>query len=153
MNLQLLQMAASLALAEFAELHVVHVWEAVGEGIMRTAFVSASEERISAYVSGVRRQHEAGLRALLEQAQASLGPEGLQYLKPQQHLVRGSASREIPALAQRLDADLIVMGTVGRSGIAGFFMGNTAETVLYQIDCSVLAVKPAGFVSPVGVED
>jgi nucleotide-binding universal stress UspA family protein len=153
LNLQLLQMAASLALAEFAELHVAHVWEAIGEGIMRSAFVSAPEERITAYVSGVRRQHEASLRTLLDQAQATLGPEGLQFLKPQQHLVRGSASREIPALAKRLDADLIVMGTVGRSGIAGFFMGNTAETVLYQIDCSVLAVKPAGFVSPVSVED
>jgi nucleotide-binding universal stress UspA family protein len=152
LNLQLLQMAASLALAEFAELHVAHVWEAAGEAIMRSAFASMPEERIAAYVNGVRRQHEASLKALLEQAQATLGSEGMQYLKPQQHVVRGSASREIPALARRLDVDLIVIGTVGRSGIAGLLMGNTAETVLYQIDCSVLAVKPAGFVSPVSVE-
>jgi nucleotide-binding universal stress UspA family protein len=153
LNLQLLQMATSLALAEFAELHVAHVWEAIGEGIMRSAFGSMPEERITAYVNGVRRQHETSLGAMLDQAEATLGPEGLQFLKPQQHLVRGSASREIPALAKRLDADLIVMGTVGRSGVAGFFMGNTAETVLYQIDCSVLAAKPAGFVSPVSLED
>jgi len=45
--------------------------------------------------------------------------------------------------------DLIVMGTVGRTGIPGLFIGNTAETVLRQVDCSVLTVKPWGFVTPV----
>jgi nucleotide-binding universal stress UspA family protein len=41
------------------------------------------------------------------------------------------------------------MGTVARTGVRGFIMGNTAETVLEQIDCSVLAIKPQGFVTPV----
>jgi nucleotide-binding universal stress UspA family protein len=48
--------------------------------------------------------------------------------------------------------DLIVMGTVGRSGISGLFIGNTAEKVLQKVDCSVLAVKPEGFVSPVKLD-
>ena len=65
--------------------------------------------------------------------------------------MRGSPSREIPALAKRLKADLVVMGTAGRSGIPGLIMGNTAETVLYQLDCSVVAIKPPGFVSPVAL--
>ena len=55
----------------------------------------------------------------------------------------------MPALANEIGAELIVMGTVGRTGIPGFFIGNTAETILNQIDCSVLTVKPHGFVSPV----
>lgn len=42
-----------------------------------------------------------------------------------------------------------IMGTVGRTGIPGFLIGNTAETVLRQVACSVLAVKPTGFVTPV----
>ena len=41
------------------------------------------------------------------------------------------------------------MGTVARTGIAGFVMGNTAEMVLRQLRGSVLAVKPPGFVTPV----
>lgn len=41
--------------------------------------------------------------------------------------------------------DLVVMGTVGRRGIKGFFMGNTAEKVLNNINCSVLAIKPKGW--------
>lgn len=32
-------------------------------------------------------------------------------------------------------------------------MGNTAETILSRVECSVLAVKPGGFVSPVNVDE
>jgi len=32
---------------------------------------------------------------------------------------------------------------------AGHLIGNTAEKILHQVDCSVLTVKPDGFVSPV----
>jgi hypothetical protein len=42
------------------------------------------------------------------------------------------------------------MGTLARSGIPGYIIGNTAERVLVGVDRSVLAVKPEGFVSPVG---
>jgi nucleotide-binding universal stress UspA family protein len=41
------------------------------------------------------------------------------------------------------------MGTVGRSGIPGLFIGNTAEEVLQNARASILAVKPPSFVSPV----
>ena len=81
-----------------------------------------------------------------------LGQDVLNYLKPQTHLVKGWARKEIPALAKQIEADLVVMGTVARTGVPGFIMGNTAETILNQIDCSVLAIKPPGFVTPVTLE-
>ncbi len=56
-------------------------------------------------------------------------------------------------IAKRIEADLIVMGTVARTGVPGLIMGNSAETILSQIDCSVLAIKPPGFVSPIRAED
>ncbi len=151
LNRQILEMAGSMALAEFAELHVVHVWEAIGEGVMRSASFRMPEEEVAAYLDGVRRHHEASLDALLHELESAMGSGTLAFLKPRTHLVRGSPSKEIPALAERLKADLVVMGTVGRSGIPGLIMGNTAETVLYQLDCSVVAIKPPGFVSPVAV--
>ena len=43
--------------------------------------------------------------------------------------------------------------TVVRIGVAGLFIGNTAEAILEQIECSVLAVKPEGFETPVSLED
>jgi nucleotide-binding universal stress UspA family protein len=58
----------------------------------------------------------------------------------------------ITSLTAKKRIDLIVMGTVGRTGIPGFLIGNTAETVLRQVNCSVLAVKPEGFVTPVKIE-
>jgi nucleotide-binding universal stress UspA family protein len=64
-------------------------------------------------------------------------------------LLKGDAEALIPALAKRKGVELIVMGTVCRTGIAGFIIGNTAENILQQVDCSVLTVKPEGFVSPV----
>lgn len=49
--------------------------------------------------------------------------------------------------------DLVIMGTLARSGVLGMLIGNTAEEVLDRIQCSVLALKPKGFVSPVRIPD
>jgi len=61
----------------------------------------------------------------------------------------GDAAEAIQRLVRKLEIDLLVMGTVCRTGIPGFLIGNTAERVLDVVDCSVLVVKPVGFVSPV----
>jgi universal stress protein E len=55
----------------------------------------------------------------------------------------------IPKYAQQLDAELVVLGTVGRQGISAALIGNTAEHVIDKLNCDVLAIKPDGFVSPV----
>ncbi|MGH7138761.1 MAG: universal stress protein, partial [Pirellulales bacterium] len=49
----------------------------------------------------------------------------------------------------RRHIDLLVMGTMARSGIPGVFIGNTAERLVTHLSCSLLAVKPADFVSPI----
>jgi len=152
-NRQILEMACIQAFSDFAELHVVNVWEAVAESAMRGAFMNTSEDKIAAYVEQGRQRHQANLDALIHDVIGSLGREAVDYLKPQVHLVKGRARKEIPALAKRLDADLVVMGTVARTGIPGIIMGNTAETILNLIDCSVLAIKPPGFLTPVTLED
>lgn len=65
------------------------------------------------------------------------------------HLPKGDQATVIPRLVRSHEIDLLVMGTVCRTGIPGFIIGNTAEKVLDTVDCSVLTVKPVGFVSPV----
>ena len=52
-------------------------------------------------------------------------------------------------MVQHHKVDLIAMGTVGRSGVKGLFLGSTAEKVLDHCDCSILTTKPDGFVSPI----
>jgi len=153
LNRQILEMASSLALSDFAELHIVHAWRAIGESAMRGALMHTPEDKIIAYVEQVRQQHAASLDGLMHEVTGNLGQDALDYLKPQAHLLKGWARKEIPALAKRIEADLVVMGTVARTGVPGFIMGNTAETILEQIDCSVLAIKPPGFVTPVTLEE
>lgn len=152
LNRQVMEMASSMALSDFAELHVVHAWEAIGESAMRSAFMRTPEEDIINYIEQVKRQHKANLNTLVNEITGNMKQDALDYLKPQTHLVKGSARKEIPELAKRIEADLVVMGTVARTGIPGFIMGNTAETILNQIDCSILAIKPPGFESPVTLE-
>ncbi|HEU5133505.1 MAG TPA: universal stress protein [Steroidobacteraceae bacterium] len=63
------------------------------------------------------------------------------------HLVEGNPSREIPRVAGKLGASIVVMGALSRSGLERVFIGNTAERVLGALNCDVLVVKPEGFVS------
>lgn len=65
------------------------------------------------------------------------------------HLSWGTPWKEVRRVAEQVRADLIAMGTVGRSGIKGLLMGNTAEKVLGACECSMLTVKPDSFVSPI----
>jgi nucleotide-binding universal stress UspA family protein len=107
------------------------------------------EAKVNAYVELVRRQREASMEKLINNVTSDVGQDAMTYLKPRVHLVKGWARKVIPALAKQIEADLVVMGTVARTGVPGFITGNTAESILNQIECSVLAIKPAGFVTPI----
>jgi len=153
LNRQILEMASSMALADSAELHIVHVWDAVDEDLFSAfSMEHVDEEKINVYVEANRRRHTDKLNSLIDYVVRDGMGGALKYLKPHKHLLRGSARKEIPLLAKKINVDLIVMGTVARTGISGFFIGNTAEMILNQINCSVLAIKPPGFVTPVTLD-
>ena len=65
------------------------------------------------------------------------------------HLLKGDAAEIIAGLSRELSTDLIVMGTIGRSGVSGLLIGNTAEDVLLTTRASVLTVKSEDFISPI----
>ena len=60
----------------------------------------------------------------------------------------GNPAREITALAHRIGADLIVMGTHGRSTIARLLHGSIAEKVIARAPCPVLALPPDTVAEP-----
>lgn len=66
-------------------------------------------------------------------------------------VLEGTPSVVLLDATKRHEIDLLVMGTVARSGIPGLLFGNTAENVMPQVDCAVLAIKPKGFVTPVAL--
>ncbi len=150
LNDSVMELAGSLAVSEFAELHVVYAWEAIAESAIRYApFMQRPENEVDDYVEKVRQHHSELLETLIKQASIRLGADAVNYIKPQCHMIKGAARKEIPALAKQLDVDCVVMGTVGRVGVPGLFIGNTAESILDQLECSVLAIKPLGFITPV----
>ncbi len=57
-----------------------------------------------------------------------------------QHLAEGNPAIEIHAMAEKLDADVMVIGSHGRSGLSLMF-GSTANSVLHGSKCDVLAVR------------
>ena len=146
LNDLVLQLAASLAMGNHATLHVGHAWEATGESTLRGGLIRAPEAQVDRYVEQVRETRRDAMDRLLHRTSGVVDPE---VARLQKHLVKGTPRKVIPALARDIDADLLVMGTVARTGIPGFIVGNTAEMILSQIGCSVMAVKPPGFLSPV----
>jgi len=152
LNLQILEMASSLALSDSSELHIVYAWPDLSEASMR-GFARTPEDEIIAYVEEIRQHHEQKFNALMDEVINKLGQDTMEYIKPRTHLLKGLACNEIPAFASKIKIDLIVMGTLSHTGISGFFIGNTAETILNQLDCSLLAIKPPGFISPITLED
>lgn len=149
LNRQILEMSTSLSLAEFSELHIVHAWRLVAESFFRSPRTGLSDTEVDELVADEAEARRLWLENLVSTYGAKADKDMVDYLKPRLHVVKGDAKQVVPTRARELDVDLIVMGTVARTGIAGFFMGNTAETILNQIDCSVLAIKPPGFESPI----
>lgn len=58
------------------------------------------------------------------------------------HLVKGSAEQVIPKCVTETQSQLVVLGTVGRTGLSAAFIGNTAENILAELSCEVFTIKP-----------
>jgi universal stress protein E len=64
------------------------------------------------------------------------------------HVKEGLPEDVIQSVSQSIDAELVILGTVGRTGLSAALIGNTAEHVIDRLNCDVLAIKPNGYISP-----
>jgi nucleotide-binding universal stress UspA family protein len=145
LNVKLMQLVTGPADLEGGEIHVVHAWSAPGEDLLRVEGRVAHTE-VDVYVATLCDEHRQAVERLLDQC-----PKGT--TRRHVHLIKGQTADVISEFAKAHDVDLIVMGTVVRTGIPGVLIGNTAETVFHRVQCSVLAIKPDTFVSPVALDD
>ena len=146
LNIKIMDLATSLAHREHCELLVIHTWTFSLESHLRSGRVNVPLSKVDEWERALRDKHRRSLGDLLQ-------PYDLTNLEHQVYMLRGEAGRLIPALAKAREVELIVMGTVSRTGVTGFLIGNTAEKVLRQVDCSVLVVKPDKFVTPVKLDE
>ncbi len=129
-----LEVACTLAaaLGGGAELHIGHVLGAPASSLMGMApLVVDQTDRLD---SG---------RIVLDRActEARVGFTG----KIAGHLAAGEPWRELVRMASSLRADLVVVGTAGRTGIAQVALGSVAEKVVRHAGCPVLVVRPKDY--------
>jgi nucleotide-binding universal stress UspA family protein len=147
LNQKILELAMSLAADGSGELHVGHAWEMPGESFLRaSAFVSLSDEEVDLMVGATEQEHRQRLDELVAR-------HGVAAAGGRTHMVHGDPSKALPALCELTRCNLVVLGTVARTGLSGLIMGNTAETILRSVSSSVLALKPDGFETPVRMTD
>jgi len=146
LNIRLLQNARSIADSCSGVLDIVSCWEYPYEEYLRhTPWLKISDEELADAVVNIWSEHRAALDALI--ADAGIAGEN------RVHHLRGEARELLGKFVRNEKVDIMVMGTVARTGITGFVIGNTAENVFEKLDCSLLALKPAGYVSPIKAYD
>ncbi|EGM77575.1 universal stress protein UspA-like protein [Rheinheimera sp. A13L] len=152
LNKQILELASSIAIHNSASLHILHAWQVESAGVV-LMWSDNPESAEAEYNQSLFSSHQAGINRLKLLMAKWIGQQAYDYCTPHFELLRGDASHILAKRVEELDPGLVVMGTVARTGIAGFLIGNTAEALLEQLNCSVLAVKPLGFVTPVTLEE
>jgi universal stress protein E len=138
LNRAIVEAGAAIAELEGGSLTVLHAWSPYGEALLEGRM---SKSELRAFVGAARK----GAEAQMDEFMARLGDD----VKCEVELLKGEPDVVIPRYVTRRDIDMVVMGTVARTGLAGWIIGNTAEHMLQRLKCSVLALKPEGFVSPI----
>ena len=124
-----IDVAIGLAKTFDSELHVLHAYHPVmaaagPDGVVLT----------QSFWDGVRDAAQANLNDVLE----SVSEQGV---KVEGHLTANAASAAIEAAARELEADLIVMGTRGLTGLKHVLLGSVAERTVRTAPCPVMTVK------------
>lgn len=118
----------------------MHVMHASYPSIVGQDVAAAARRAASTWSTLTLDELIAQERQAFEDFRASVGVR-----RTRAHLVDGNPVIQIPRLADRLGAGIVVMGAVSRSGLERVFIGNTAERILGSLPCDVLVVKPERF--------
>ncbi|MCG6201349.1 universal stress protein UspE [Psychromonas antarctica] len=136
LNQQILSEAKAIAEILNVNIHIVNAYPSPPMNIM----LELPEFDPVNYEDGLKKFHR---KTLTEYAQ--------QYAIPEQntHLKQGLPEDVISEVANDINAQLVILGTVGRSGLSATLLGHTAEQVIDNLNCDLLALKPQGFISPI----
>lgn len=142
LNRHILALADEQARARDAALEVIHAWQPYTEVLLiGSELVPIGARDIGAVTDQLEHAHSRVFAEVIADANLRASPT--------RRLVRGAPVAAITGALASERTDLLVMGSVGRSHADGVVIGTTAEEVLDTVDCSLLVVKPPGFVSPI----
>ncbi|EHA1097525.1 universal stress protein [Vibrio alginolyticus] len=139
---RLLELSRSIADTCDSRLHVISCWEYYLENYLNgNAWIQVDDAELKHELNKAKADHKQALQQLLEES----GITGEIVI----HHLHGKPDEKIPDYVESIEVDVLVMGTLARTGISGYVIGNTAENILQSINCSLVALKPDGFVSPI----
>jgi nucleotide-binding universal stress UspA family protein len=123
--------AIELAKKERATLEIVHVTAPI---ISMPGYAYVSPRTYDEWAASATEWARKNMEGLLKQARAA-------GVKAQSLTVTGAPADMIARAARTRRADLIVMGTHGRSGLSRFLIGSVASRVIATAPCPVLTVR------------
>lgn len=142
----LIKTATKMADLQGSDLHIVHAWEPFGVDLLGDPRHGFENDDIENYCAEQRASHDIWLKELTA---SSAEPLTAKDITTTLHLRQGSPEDVVLDVCDKVSADLLVVGTVGITDVPGVLIGNTAETILGNAPCSMLTLKPSGFISPV----
>lgn len=129
----LLETAITMAEIEQDDVHVLHAWELYDERHLRRE--GRKDDEIGQFAFQAREEARDALQKTIAPYRRHLSAKHI-------HLERGNPRKVIPAFAVKHGIELLVIGTVARSGLGRYLVGNTAEVLLSDMPCSMLVVRP-----------
>lgn len=118
---------------EVASATLIHAYHVPFEGFVSPT-VSPGE------MTALRKEYRATAARALARLEAELGETGVRW---REVIARGDPRAAILAEAIRRRADLLVLGTHGRRGVAHALLGSVAERVIQAAGCDVLVARPS----------
>ena len=122
-----------ISLAENLNRGNVHLVAAYPSAPINMA-IDLPEFNTSGYENGIRGQHLINMKALRQKF-------GID--EDHTHVREGFPEEVIPEVAKEIEAELVILGTVGRTGLSAALLGNTAEHVISKLSCNLLGIKPS----------
>jgi nucleotide-binding universal stress UspA family protein len=129
-SLPVAEHAHVLAKALGAEVVVAYIAPALSQYVGFHVPPNSVENFVGEIVSGAEKTMETFLA------------ENFPEAKARGKVVSGNPAEEILSIAEKEEADLIIMGTHGRTGIDRFLFGSVAEKVVKSSHRAVLTVRP-----------
>lgn len=132
--INLLKLGDYIATTMQAKLIIVACWDSPG-------FQGIPPKQVAEILNGEKERYMQLLKDAIHKAAVTK--------KFHLELINGNASKILPVYIEENNIDLLVMGTVARTGLPGLILGNTAEHVLQKVRCSLAVLKPRWFMSPI----
>jgi universal stress protein E len=129
LNQEIIFAANTLAALTSTNVHIINSYE--------TPTLSPSLDLVN---FDAAQMHKNAAQWHAKQMHSLVAQQG--FSKDHIHVVEGAPETVIPQVAEQIQAQVVVLGTVGRTGLAAAFIGNTAERVLSKLKVEVLVLKP-----------